>query len=135
MKALSTYIVTAALVIGIICAPGCGKKRRGGPRGKGGRYTKGGTHEKVVNFHGANVPNEILTYDGSKLIKKTHYHKNGVLWSVQCYDGENTYHGPWNEWFDNQRKASEKNYVNNQKDGMFIEWYNNGQKKLRWDFL
>jgi len=129
MKFFHLFSISAVFIIAVACTPGCGKKISGGSK-PGGRYTEGGTHEVVTRWWGGTMPNEIKTYDGKKLIKKTHYHVNGVCWSVQNYDGKETYHGSWNEWFDNKRLASQKNYINNQKDGLFIEWHKNGQKKF-----
>ena len=37
--------------------------------------------------------------------------------------------GLWIYWYENGQKASRKTYINNKKDGKWTQWYENGQMK------
>ena len=48
---------------------------------------------------------------------------------IECYMKEGKFHGPWKFWYsDNGQLASEGNYENDLKQGLWTEWEEDGQK-------
>ena len=84
-----------------------------------------GSYE-VVKEDDGNVYSQVVTIDTDKY--DVEFYKDGQRQYCGSLNKDGNKDGLWTNWYMNGQKSSEVTYKDNELDGKYIEWYENGQK-------
>jgi len=75
----------------------------------------------------------IRAVDGFELAAINGNH--GISKQIQTNYVDDKEDGVWNQWYENGQLKLEAHYQAGQEHGMFTQWYENGQKRLEANFI
>lgn len=94
----------------------------------------GGLEENVITSYPNGNPQRVEYYqkgDAEKhKIKEIRFNSNGEK-EFEGYFSNNEKSGVWTEWYLSGEKKSEYSYKKGMKNGSFTEWYENGEIKFQ----